>query len=112
VRRIAAAGALVAVLGGCSTAEYTTNHAHDDLVRLGWTSTEAQCFVSGLRSFYAQRYVEANKQEDAKRGIKFTGVNPEGSDLYVRNELSNSGSLSPEEIAKTHALVQQCRANQ
>jgi hypothetical protein len=99
----------IALVAGCSTNEYTTQNAHDDLVRVGWTSTEAQCFLDGLRAFYADQYVAANRQEDARRHIKYAGVSPQGSDLFVRNELSNFGSLSDAEKAKTKALVERCR---
>ena len=109
MRRLLGGLLSLAVLGGCATAEYTTDHARDDLVRLGWARVEAQCFLDGLRTYYARQYVEANRREDARRGIKFAGVNPRGSDLYVRNELTNSGALSAGERAETVALVRRCR---
>jgi hypothetical protein len=99
----------VAALGACAPAEYTTSQARDDLVRTGWTSTQAQCFLNGLRTYYSGLYVEANRREDAKRNIKFNGVNPRGSDLYVRNELTNSGELSAGEMAAAKAVAQRCR---
>jgi hypothetical protein len=105
-----ATGVAVAALAGCSTAEYTANNARDDLVRAGWSKDEAQCLVARLRSYYAQQYIDANKREDERRGVKFTGVNPQGSALFVRNELSNSGALDAAEIAATRRIAQRCRS--
>ncbi len=107
--RAAAVVAAVAVLGGCAQAEYTTTHARDDLVRAGWTKTEAQCFVDGLRNYYENLYLQINRREAALRHVKFTGVSPQGTDLFVRNELANAGNLSNTEKAEVQSLVQRCR---
>jgi len=98
------------VLGGCSQAEYTTTNARDDLVHVGWTRSQAQCFVDGLHQHYVEQYLAINKREAAVRHVKFTGVSPQGTDLYVRNELTNSGGLTNTEVTETRTLVQHCRS--
>ena len=112
VWRAIAVGAAVAVLGGCSISEYTTTRAQDDLVRAGWSKTEAQCFLKGLQKYYSDQYLAINRHQAAIRNVPFTGVSPQGTDLFVRNELTNAGDLSNAEIAVTHNLVQQCRGSQ
>ncbi|HEY3833014.1 MAG TPA: hypothetical protein VGO03_12030 [Acidimicrobiia bacterium] len=104
--------AAVAVLGGCSIAEYTTTHAEADLVKVGWSKAEAACFVNGLSKYYSDQYVEINRHQAAIRHVPFTGVSPQGTDLYVRNELTNAGDLSNAETAEVDRLVQQCRGSQ
>lgn len=110
--RAIAAVAAVAVLGGCSISEYTTTNARDDLVRVGWSKAEAQCFVNALNKYYSDQYLEINRHQAAIRHVPFTGVSPQGTDLYVRNELSNGGGLTNADTAETHRLVQQCRGSQ
>jgi hypothetical protein len=112
VWRAIAVAAAVAVLGGCSISEYTPTRAEADLVRVGWSKAEAACFVNGLNKYYRDQYVEINRHQAAIRHVPFTGVSPQGTDLYVRNELSNAGSLSSSDTAEIHRLVQQCRGSQ
>ncbi|HEY1737825.1 MAG TPA: hypothetical protein VGI86_03905 [Acidimicrobiia bacterium] len=112
VWRAIAAGAAVAMLGGCAISEYTTTHAESDLVKAGWSRSEAACFVNGLNKYYSDQYVEINRHQAAIRHVPFTGVSPQGTGLYVRNELSNAGNLSAAESAEVQRLVQQCRGSQ
>ncbi len=99
----------VALLGGCATSEFTVSEARDDLVHVGWTRPQAQCFLDGMHDFYANQYVDLNRREAARRKAPFSGVNPRGTELFVRNELTGAGSLSASELAETRRLVQRCR---
>ncbi len=98
----------MALLAGCATPEYTTSQARDDLVRKGWTSAQAQCFVDGLHKYYADQYLAINRRQAALRHLPFTGVNPQGTDLYVRNELTSGGGLTNTEVAEAHTLARRC----
>jgi hypothetical protein len=103
------AGVALGLLGGCATSEYTTAQARADLVHLGWSRAEAQCFLDGLQSYYSKKYVAANRQADAQAKVKFSGVNPQGTQLFVRNELTNAGSVDAGEKAEVSTLVRHCR---
>ncbi len=99
--------ATLCVIGAsaCSQDPYTATDGRADLVRAGWSASEANCAIEGLDAYFRDEFVSVQEAE----GIPRDAIPELQIDLYVKNQFARVSDVPADLVAEAQRLATECR---